>query len=120
MPKKPAPAALVRRALDEVEPPKRALPARSEEAIPFVIPSVAAMLQDIRIIVGTELSTMKEAKTMVGDATGQKIRNLAATIASVLESEKKLDDNDMSDMTPEQLAAAHEEAARRLRGEMDE
>ncbi len=101
-------AALVRR--EPTEPTKRATSDR-DSPLAFVIPDIVTMLQQVKAIVGSELTIMQtEGRT---DSSGQKIRNLAATLASVQSSEKDaVKDEELAGLTSQQLA-------RKLRKEAD-
>lgn len=108
--KRRAPAALVRRAAPEgtgiTSQP------RTRATVSFVVPDVTAMLQDLKFVVGSKLKELRQAKDL-GDGTGQLIRNLSATLASVQETERKAaDDDDLANLTPAELV-------KRLRAEAD-
>lgn len=116
MPKKRKPAELVKRAgeLSEVKPAAPIIPAR----VAFVEPEVVGMLRDIKSIVAVELAFMRQQQGtgMPVDSSGQKVRNLAATIETLVKTEKAaLDEEDLSKLTDLQMAEKFEAEARRLR-----
>lgn len=104
-------------------PPDGPLPATvRDQSLPTVVPAVKAMLEDAKVIIATELRTLR-INGGLGDSTGQRIRNMVASIASLMESEKKASEglHGLEGATPAELAAAlRAEADRIERGDRDE
>ena len=121
MPRKRSPKTLPVGAVPE--PTQLAPRVARDLAIPVVVPDVIGMLQTAKVILGEELRFMREdqAGGKAADATGQKIRNLVASIGSMLTTEKAAtDEAEMSKLTKAELAAKLREEAARLEAEDEE
>lgn len=101
------------------------LPAKlaRDTALPVVIPDTLGMLKDLKVIVQGDIDVMRTKQKGGGeaDATGQKIRNLVASIAGMMSAEKAaIDDAEMAKLTKRELAAKLREEAAKLDAESDE
>ena len=102
--KKRKPAALVRRA-DELLAPTIPAPVTGA-VVAFQVPEVLSMLKDLKVVAAADLALMRKlAETgSVADPTGQKLRNLAATIATIQDTEREdTEDDELANLTPAQL-----------------
>lgn len=112
---------LVFNAVDDLmtEPAALAKPESKDvtATVAFVVPSVKKMLNTVKRIVAVELDEMARTGKM-GDTSGQKIRNLAATISSVQDSEKKATEgpSGLEGASPAEFAAALRAEADRVEG----
>ncbi len=123
--KKRIPAATVRHADPESEALvlPRTTAVDKDQEIAVVIPSVQALLQDARAIVGANLAAMKTLPPGMDDE-GKRIRNLVSSIATIIDAEKKANEglDDLSNLTPAQLVENLRKALARAEGRdtMDE
>ncbi len=90
---------------------------KPQATVAFVIPTVKKMLTDAKKVVAVELDRLVREGN-IGDGTGQRIRNLTATLGSIMDSEKKaLEGNSgFEGSSPAQLAKALREEADRVEG----
>lgn len=72
----------------DAPPPAAITVTVKDQTLPMVVPRIKTMLQDLKLITASELTRLKNMES-IGDTTGQRLRNLAATVASVMESERK-------------------------------
>lgn len=92
-------------------------------ALPVVIPDSLGMLKDLKVIMQGDIDVMLNKQKGGGeaDATGQKIRNLVASIGGIVAAEKAaVDDTALAKLTKRELAAKLREEATKLDDDSDD
>lgn len=97
--------------------PLSVLVSDKDTVIAFVEPTIKKMLRDLKKVVGNDIEGLARAGS-IGDTTGQRVRNLAATLASIQSSEKTANEGPTGaeNLTPDQLADKLERQAALIRG----
>lgn len=86
------------------------------QEIPVVVPAINRILQDLRTVVGHKAQELR-ASGDIGDGNGQLVRNLTATVAQLIDTEKKYGEGDaLENLTPAELAAALRRQADEIEG----